>query len=221
MDSGGYAFDVELTLSQPNECLTVVGGNVANPSYTLTEPVMNLNVLRMTPALCSKYNQIACNENEKITIPFKTYRCHSSSLTTATKQQLSIHEMSTNIKRIWSVLTNAVPAIDDPQNLGFYGSVKDTSIKISEYNYQVGNQFIFSESVNELSNGNNNISLNHVKGGSFSHGKNTIMTQPESETSIHNCFEASAKKMFHTCCSFDYSKESTREVTKGISTRTR
>jgi hypothetical protein len=217
---GGYAFDLELTLAPVNECLTLALGAVSTPSYELSEPVLNLNLLRMTPSLCSKYNQIACNEREKITIPFKTYRCHSSSLTSATKQQLSIHEMSTNIKRVWTVLTKSVHDVDAEQNLGFYGSVKDSSIKIDEYNYQVGNQFIFSEPVSEQNNRNNNITLNHVKGGSFSHGKNTILTQPESDSSIQNCFEASSKKMFHTCCSFDYSKESTKGVIQGISTST-
>jgi hypothetical protein len=222
MDGGGsgHAFDVELTLAQPTECLVLALGSVTTPSYTLSEPIMNLNILRMTPALFSKYNQIACNENEKITIPFKTYRCHSNSLTTVTRQQQSLHEMSTNIKRVWSVITKSTHAIDVEQNLGFYGSVNDASIQIEEYNYQVGNQFIFSEPVSENGNGNNNITLNHVKGGSFAHGKNTILTQPESDVYIHNCFEASSKKMFHTCCSFDYSKESTKGVVQGISTST-
>ena len=171
MDGGsGHAFDVELTLCDPKECLVLALGTVATPSYKLTEPVLNLNILRMTPALCSKYNQIACNENAKITVPFKTYRCHSSSLTTATKQKLYIHEMASNIKRVWSVLTKATFDVNADQNLGFYGGVKDTSIQIEEYQFQVGNQFMFSESIQEVSNNNNHITLNHVKGGSFSHG---------------------------------------------------
>ena len=223
MDSGasGHAFDLELTLAPANECLKLALGSLTSTaSYEITEPVMNLNVIRMTPELCSKYNQIACNEKEQITIPFKTYRCHSNSLTSATQQQLSIHEMATNIKRVWTVLTKVTNAIDDTENLGFFGSVRDTSIQIQEYNYKVGNQSMYSEPVSEVGNNNNNITLNHVKGGSFSHGKNTILTQPESDDSIYNCFEASSKKMFHTVCSFDYSNESTKGVVQGISTST-
>jgi hypothetical protein len=223
MDGGGsgHAFDVELTLAPPNECLRHgLGSLTSTASYEITEPVMNLNVIRMTPELCSKYNQIACNENEEITIPFKTFRNHSNSLTSATQQQLSIHEMATNIKRVWSVLTKVTNTIDDTENLGFFGSTRDSTIKIEEYNYKVGNQSMYSEPVSETLNGNNNITLNHVKGGSFSHGKNTILTQLESDDSIYNCFESNSKKMFHTVCSFDYSKESTKGVIQGISTST-
>ena len=218
---GGSAFDIELTLSRPSDCLLLQTGSASSTmSYEITEPTLNLTILRMSPNLTAKYHSIASNENEKIIIPFKTYRCHTSSLTTATKQQLSIHEMSTNIKKIWTVLTKTHNVIDSAQNLGFYGAVKDTDLVLESYNYQVGNQFIYNEPVNESTNNNNNVTLQHVKDASFSHDKKTIFSQPESTTTLENCFESNSKKMFHTVCGFDYSVESKHGVVQGISSST-
>jgi hypothetical protein len=83
MMGSGYALDVELYLSSPAECLRLVGSGGTTPSgvsYSLTNPILNLCLLKMDNQLCSRYNAIACDPNEMITIPFTTFRTHVHTL---------------------------------------------------------------------------------------------------------------------------------------------
>ena len=161
-----YCIDLELYLAPATSALKEYGSPSSDMSYTINNPVYNLCLLRMDSGLCAKFNEIACNPSERISLPFTTFRNHVSTLTSQ-NNTVHIHESGTNLKRIWSVFTNAV------QNktgtvLPFVGSVNTTESthQITKYNYKLGTKFLYNEPVEESIN--NNITLKHVKNAVWS-----------------------------------------------------
>jgi hypothetical protein len=208
-----YCLDLELYLAPANSCMVSYNGP-AGLSYTINNPVYNLCLLRMDSSLCAKFNEIACNPSERISIPYTTFRNHVSTLTSQ-NNTVHIHESGTNLKRIWSVYTDAVQTTNGTV-LPFRGSVKTTQAthQITKYNYKLGTQFLYNEPVEEKLN--NNITLNHVKNAVWSSGKPMILSKTDT-TRTGTLFEEADAGMFMTVANMTYSPEEMKEVCQGIS----
>ena len=203
MDSnGGYACDLECFLTPANTVLRQIGSINADVSYEITEPVYNLALLRMSSELCSKYNEISCDPNSAIEIPFVTYKCHTQTLQSQTNI-VHISETATNLKRIWGVY------LDQSQTktgnvLPFRGSVKEANgLRLTKYNWRVGTTYLMNEPVQETIN--NNTSLQYVKDSIFSMKKPLIISKANSNQTA-TLFEDDEK--FFTVGNFEYSSES-------------
>lgn len=206
---GGFSFDIEMTLCTPKVVLKTGLSTVTSPSYRIRNPIMNLSLLKMTPELARKYES---GTDSRIVIPFKVYRCHLNGLTSNLKQTLTVHESSTNLKRVFNVLAKSQQAVDAVEKNAFYGSVNDTDIKVESYNFQIGNQYIFSEAVDETNKSNNMITMTHVKNGSHDQDVCKVFEQPaDSSTTLDSCFESDKAKMFHTVCNFEYSNHDVKQ----------
>ena len=217
MMSSSYAIDVELYLSSAAECLRLVGSGGTTPSgvsYSLTNPIMNLCLLKMDNQLCSRFNSIACDPNESIVIPFTTYRCHVHTLNSQTSV-VQINDTSTTVKRIYSVFVPVSQSVSNALKLPFKGSSKQASAadKITSYNYRLGNQFLFNQSVDETTD--NKDTLFFVKDAVWSTDKPMMLAKNESLLVTN--FESASKEMFFTCANMCYSQEETRGVVQGTS----
>jgi len=217
MMGSGYALDLELFLSSPAECLRLQGSGGTTPtgvSYSLTNPIMNLCLLKMDNQLCSRYNAIACDPDQAIVIPFTTYRCHVHTLNSQTSV-VHINDASTNVRRIWSVYTPVSQSVSNALKLPFKGSSKQASSaeKITSYNYRLGNQFLFNEPVVEADD--NKETLFFVKDSVWSNDKPMLLAKNES--SLVTNFESSSKEMYFTVANMTYSSEEMRGVVQGTS----
>ena len=186
----------------------------ADMSYTINEPIWNACLLRMDASLCAKFNEIACSANEKISIPFTTYRTHVGTLTSQTNI-VHINESATNLKRIFSVYTNTTQSKSGTV-LPFLGSVNSANGKrLASYNYKIGTKYLYNEFVQETIN--NNVTLNYVKDSMWSQDKPMILSKINS-TKDGTLFEdVATASMFMTVANMTYSPEEMKEVVQGIS----
>jgi hypothetical protein len=213
----GYAIDVELFLSSPAEALRLQGSGGTTPSgvsYSLTNPIMNLALLKMDNQLCSRYNAIACDPNESIVIPFTTFRCHVHTINSQTSV-VHINDASTNVRRIWSIFTPVSQSVSNALKLPFKGSSKQASAaeKITSYNYRLGNQFLYNEPVTETSD--NKETLFFVKDSVWSNDKPMLLAKNES--SLVTNFESASKEQYFIVANMTYSAEEARGVVQGTS----
>jgi hypothetical protein len=213
----GYAIDVELFLSSPAECLRLQGSGGTTPSgvsYSLTNPIMNLALLKMDNQLCSRYNAIACDPNESIVIPFTTFRCHVHTINSQTSV-VHINDASTNVRRIWSIFTPVSQSVSNALKLPFKGSSKQASAaeKLVSYQYRLGNQHLYNEPVVETAD--NKETLFFVKDSVWSNDKPMLLAKNES--SLVTNFESASKEMFFTVANMTYSPEEARGVVQGTS----
>ena len=202
MDSnGGYALDVELFLTPANSCMKANGTINADVSYTVTEPVYNLALLRMSSELCSKYNEISCDPNSTIQIPFSTFKTHTQTLQSQTNV-VHVSETSSCLKRIWCAYLDQTQT-KSGNVLPFRGSVKEANgLRLTKYNFRIGTTYLFNESVQETIN--NNTSLQYVKDSIFSMKKPLMITKANSDNTA-TLFEDDGK--FFTVANFEYSSE--------------
>ena len=220
MDSnGGYAIDLEMFL-QDNTCISVNNASVgADVSYELTEPVYNLCLLRMDQSLCSKFNEISCDPNSTIEIPFTTFKCHTATIQSQTNV-VQISENASNLKRVWSVYldqnqTRGTSYTSPPKSvIPFRGSVNEASgSKVVKYNYRVGSTYIYNEPVQETVN--NNISLQYVKDALWGMKRPMILSKTNSDKTA-TLYQSDQK--FFTVGNFEYSEEAMNPaVISGIS----
>ena len=202
MDSnGGYACEIELFLTPANSCMKSYGTIASDVSYVVTEPVYNLALLRMSSELCSKYNEISCDPQSTIEIPYTTFKCHTQTLQSQTNV-VHVSESATNLKRIWGCY------LDQTQTkagnvLPFRGSVKEANgFRLTKYNFRVGTTYLLNEPVQETIN--NNVSLQYVKDAIFAMKKPLIISKAVANNT-GTLFESDQK--FFTVASFEYSSE--------------
>jgi hypothetical protein len=212
MDSAGsYAFMFELYLTPALECIKQIGTTATNLSYSLTDVVYNLHLLRLDESLCSKFNQISCDPNEQIKIPYTTYRCYTNTLQ-STQNVVHVSENATNLKRLWSTFLDQTQT-QSGNVLPFRGSVKEgNGLRIVKYNSRVGTTYTWNEPVQETVN--NNITLNYVKDAVFAKDKPMMLSKPNSDKTATR-FEDDGK--FFIVSNFDYSKEAMGLAIQGIS----
>ena len=127
MNNGSaIAFDLELYLSDPKLCMQMIGDNsqttgdaAANPAvaavnieqtYTLSEVVYNMCLLKLDESLMSKFNQLAKSNGELI-IPFTTYRSHQSALATLQSVVMTSDACSDLRRAFVTIVDSAPPAV--------------------------------------------------------------------------------------------------------------
>ena len=213
--SGNSALELDLYLSKPEMCLVATTATAAiGASYTITNPIYNICLLKLDSNLCSKFDSIICDENESIEIDYTTFHSHAHVLGSQ-KNIISIHENATCLRRIWSVFLDTVQAVDNKQGLHFHGSLNDTDAKkqVVKYNYKVGTQNVYNEAVEEVHN--NSVSMQYVKDSLWNHDKPLLIMG--ADTQQHNNFESGSSGMYTTVASFNYSQESEKGIIQGIS----
>lgn len=232
MDKGSFAFDVELYLANSRDCMeyvtdepdaTLAGG--LDGRYIITNPTFNLFLVKVDESICKKYNQISCDETERVVIPYSTFHNHQSSVSSQT-QTVFISDNCTDLKRVYSVFHNTQ---NDPDKVAganlrpwdFKGSVAYSGgERLISYNYKLGNKRIYNEDVQETDN--NNESLNHFLNA---HYKGAKPCCPSMHIAKMNFGDASAEFQpnyetngdFVLCPNFTYSEESSKGVIQGVS----
>jgi hypothetical protein len=230
MDNGSYALDVELYLAQDKDVLEYISNDVAPPGgvsgyYVITNPTFNLCLVKVDESICKKYNQIACDEKERVVIPYTTFHSHQSSIS-AQNQTVFISDNCTDLKRVYSVFSAAEG--NKPGNSAgantpafhFLGAVHDeTNTRLISYNFKLGNKFIYNEDVQEVLN--NNISLNHFINAHYKGAKPCcpamFINKRNYDDEVHFASNYETRGDFVLCPNFTYSEEANKGVIQGVS----
>jgi len=231
MDKGTFAFDVEFHLSAPVNVAYRVhndGPDGTNPvtnlgfnTYEISDPCFNICLIKVDESICKKYHQIACDENERVVIPYETYHNHQASISSP-NQTVFISDNCTDLKRVYSVFhgnTNVGLPVNT-QPYPFVGSVHEADAnKVVGYNYKLGNKFIYNEEVAETDN--NNISLNHFLNAHYKGAKPCCpamyiakLNMEEDDDTWTSNYESN--KSFVLCPNFTYSEEASKTI-QGVS----
>jgi len=144
-DSGsGFAFEIDLYLADTPAVIKQIG-TVSSPEYFVKDVVFHLETRRADEGLCKKFNEIACQEDKEILIPFSTMHHHQNSLSNPGQNLVRIHESATNLKRIFSVymLANDLSTIALQRAYAFTGS----EVAVIKFNCRVGSKWLFNEPV--------------------------------------------------------------------------
>ena len=236
MDNGSYAFDIELFLAPAADVLQSIssaGGIVGDPhlggvtgTYGIAEPVFNMRIVKVDESICKKYNQIACDENERVVIPYTTFHNHQSAINNATQQTVFISDNCTDLRRIYSVFHSPTgnqpfaPARANKPAFEFVGAVHDSAPqRLVSYNFKLGNKHYYNEDVQETVN--NNISLNHVLNAHYKGAKPCCPAMFMSKLNLDDDlwfgtnYETNGD--FVLCPNFTYSDESNKGVIQGVS----
>jgi hypothetical protein len=235
MHKGTFAFDVEIFLAPVFDTLeyvttagapTTVGG-----TYQLTDVAFNLCLLKVDESICKKYNQIACDESQRVVIPYTTYHNHQATVSSAT-QTVFISDNCTDLKRVYSVFhknTNTGDANNPP--FVFLGStLSPAGNKLVAYNYRLGNKNVYNEDVQEshvvdiggtpTEVGNNNISLNHFLNAHYKGAKPCCPAMYLAKRNLSDPTYGTnygSQGCFALCPNFTYSEESNKGVVQGVS----
>ena len=216
-----FALDVELFLSQPATAMECAGlsTNLATIGYELSTVTWELALLEISSELCKQFNQIACDDNESLIIPFKTFHHHQNTITSQ-KQTVSISDACTDLRSILVVLTPNVDTFQDNMPPSrFLGSVHNDQLteKVISYNFKVANNHIYNEPIIETTN--NNESLLRLKNSVFKTSGNENMyvsrSDPDDTSDFRSLYENGHN--FVMAAGFEYSNESSM-VSQGIST---
>jgi len=209
------ALSIELYLTPPTSCMRIVGDGQTTPtsiSYSLKDVVWNACLLRIDESLCSKFNEIACGD-EEVKIPFTTFHSHIQTLQSTTSHVM-ISEAGTNLKRIWTVYTGTSQAIGRNNVLPFMGSAKQAldKNKITKYNIKLGTKFLYNEPIQETIN--NSETLQYVKDCVWSQDKPLLLAKANADKT-GTLFETA--DMFFHVANMCYSPEEARGVIQGVS----
>ena len=176
MNSGGFALELELLLSENTSVLSQTGV-VDPPVYRLTNIAYNLEIRTLDEALCKKFNQIACSGDE-LRIGFKTMHTHSAILN-STKNIVKIHESATSLDRVWNVFMNTTTmnSLTRVSAYDLIGGVGSTGNRIiTRYNARIGSQWLYNDYVSEGTSAEGNaITISHVKNALDSQDKPLVM----------------------------------------------
>jgi hypothetical protein len=124
-------------------------GSVTSPTYSVGDIIFHLETIRADESLCQKFNQIACDGDKEILIPFTTCHAHQNYLQNTGQNIVRIHESATNLKRIFSVyLDNTdITTIVSANAYKFLGGSADPAKKVMRYNVRVGSKWLFNDYV--------------------------------------------------------------------------
>jgi hypothetical protein len=149
MDGGsGFAFEIDLYLAEQSAVMKQTG-TVTSPTYSVRNIIFHLETIRADESLCQKFNQIACDGDKEILIPFTTCHAHQNYLQARGQNIVRIHESATNLKRIFSVyLDNSdITTIVSANAYKFLGGSADDAKKVMRYNVRVGSKWLFNDYV--------------------------------------------------------------------------
>jgi hypothetical protein len=164
MDGGGFAFELELQLSDNTAVLSQTGVG-ANAVYRLTNVAYNLEIRTLDEALCKRFNQIACGGDE-LRIGFKTMHTHTA-LLNSTKNIVKIHESATSLDRVWNVFLNSssMNSLTRTSAYDLIGGVGSTGNRvITRYNARIGSNWLYNDYVSEATAAEGNaVTISHVR----------------------------------------------------------
>jgi len=149
MDGGsGFAFEIDLYLADDPAVMKELG-TVNAPFYQVRDVIFHLETIRADESLCQKFNQIACDGDKEILIPYTTMHAHQSYLQSRGQNIVRIHESATNLKRIFSVYlaNNDVTKSISEEAYKFLGGSLDPAKKVLRYNVRVGSKWLYNDYV--------------------------------------------------------------------------
>jgi len=182
--NAGEAFSVELFLNDQKKCLQALGTGTdatdTKKSYTLQDVKWNMALLRADSSIAERFN----NSNQEIVIPITTYRNNQASIS-SNQTTIQIAEACSDLRRVHTAIVDsrneAAPVSSAyPRGLALKGGFKDATFKVSSYQLQVGNKYIYNEAI--LSETDNTLLLEQVKNASFT--KKPIMCEQISELGV-------------------------------------
>jgi hypothetical protein len=209
MDGGsGFAFEIDLHLAENSAVMKQIG-SVTTPTYLVKDIIMHLETIRADESLCQKFNQIACDGDKEILIPFTTCHAHQNYLQATGQNIVRIHESATNLKRIFSVYLNTsdISTTVAQSAYKFLGGAKNLTKKVMRYNVRVGSKWLFNDYI-------------ETTGEAVQHLKNSLGMQDtplvlETVNSIFDTY-ADISKLIHVV-DFGYTNE---KFLDGISSNT-
>lgn len=211
MDGGGYAFELELHLSDNNVVLRQTGA-VTAPVFRLKNVAYNLEIRTLDDALCKKFNEIACGDKE-LRLSFKTMHAHTA-LLNSKKNIVKIHESATSLDRIWNVFLNSadMSTITTPK-YDLVGAIGSTGNReVARYNARIGSNWLYNGFIEEDSPATGNmITCSHVKNALDSQSKTLVMEYIEPVT------QKPSTRHYVNVLDFQYANEGFKN---GISTST-
>ena len=130
--SGGFSFELELYLEE--NAIATVSGNATQGSYEISNVSLQMEIVTLPNSITDRLNQELNSEN-KVSIPFCTYRLHQAYFPqSSTSVDVSISESAHDPETIYTVIRpqNLVPILnivdtdfesrDNMSSLGGYGT---------------------------------------------------------------------------------------------------
>ena len=212
-----FALDLELHLSPPEECMEITNAFAGlTPSYSLTDVAFNLALLEVSPEICKKFDQVACDENDAVIIPFQTYSNHTSTQNSQSQVHF-ISEAATSLSAVYvAILENQQTFADRSIPLKFLGGANTTTEneRLESYQLQVGNRHIYNEPVLSLSTDNNE-SMQHLKNSLYNQ-RYPMFVEKRAPGTVLSRYESGSNFMIGSTMTF--SEESNHNTDQGIST---
>ena len=131
--SGGFAFELQLYLEDPVVCCLKTTGETSNPQYVISDVSLQMEIVNMPAQLTDRLDAELYNNN-KVSIPYSTFRLHHSYIPSGSQQvELQVSESAHDLEAIYTLirtqlLTTKTPTADDTDyadNLYFLGGHPD------------------------------------------------------------------------------------------------
>ena len=127
--SGGFSFEIELYLEEAIVAC-VSSADVSGVGYQLSDVSLQMEIVTLPSTITDRLNN-ELHSNNKVAIPFSTYRLHQSYFPQSSQSvDVNISESAHDIETVYTVLRNQVftlyKSLDDANyvvgnNLGFHG----------------------------------------------------------------------------------------------------
>ena len=210
MDGGsGFCLELDLYLNATSAALKMEGV-VLTPMLTVSDVVYNMEIRRIDESLCKKFNQIVCDDDAEIRIPFTTMHSHTNLLKTG-QNQLKIHESATNLKRIWNVFMKSTEETEasstDAYVLRGGSKTSNTNHVIQSFNGRIGSKWIYNSPIDSQSQ-----ALFHVKNALGCQDK-LLVCESETDAKIPKYYQ----RRYVNVLPFEYTNE---DFVNGISSST-
>ena len=207
--ANGVAFTIELYLNDPTKVLQwdadTEPANLSTASYELSNVRYQMCLLKADQSIVDRFNNLS--SDGRVVVPFSTFRAHQNGLSAETTIT-QIAEACSDLRRISTVIVSGSSklmnkAVDNqyPAETSFLGGFENSTLKIKEYQLQVGNKFIFTESLK--SETDNGAIMAQVKNASFSRGHGNMLLEAIDQTGLRPSFE---NTLFHLTSSFCYER---------------
>jgi|AntAceMinimDraft_12_1070368.scaffolds.fasta_scaffold04398_2 hypothetical protein len=125
--SAGHCFQLELWLNDANLLFPLNRTANTNSSYKLTDVSYELELVECDASIMQVVNGALAN-GASIPLPFKSYRAHSSTISSGNKAVVNISDSSHDVSAIFSVLRlqNAGTNVKKPSSTDAPGNILDT-----------------------------------------------------------------------------------------------
>ncbi len=150
--SSGYAFQLELFLNSDDKV-------VDSGSYTIQDVSYEIELLEVTDQLMMDLNN-ELSQGQELPLPYRSYRAHTTSLTSSSSQKVNISESAVNLEGVMSVIkpvshsqttftdANVARAVDPYNTIGGKINLKNDGTDVEEsdksvikYSFRYGSQY--------------------------------------------------------------------------------